>query len=826
MKWRIFVRKLIHILILISLCTTPVFAEDEFVYEIDYEFDAIYLPFMLDGRYIGDINTVPMDEETTQIDMWELASYLEGRVAEDKLQAVRDYPEQWAELGELTDLPVIIQFNMFDLVIEAFIPAANTVAKQIILAGTAEPLDYPILEPAEFSFYMNINSSLTLESVDGYANDDTEASAPFSTNFYPSVNYKGWTLETSAQISSNTTGGILWGDIQITKDWPELPLKLMLGDISYNTVENQSSPSYIGAVVTRDLDRAFYQKSYSRFTRSLLVPEDNSLVTILLNNRTATVLDLEAGMYTVSDFFFSNGINDITFAVETAEEVTVEDFLFAYDSSLTSPGQTEYTFGIGLPTDTEGMIPEVFGNQIFGVSNHISGNYFFQLGSNQQNLGTSGIFSTLLGNFQLGTAVSHTADSHMGYYTSLRYYYGRAISKASRSFSLSAGYTSPFYNSFNNSETATEVEQPLSLTASYGQSLFENMGFSISTSATLNTDYSFYSSRINASLRAKPFQSLSVSAAFIGSWEYPEDSTELSFSPTASLSFSYSPDDSNASYSYNQSLTDTDNSLSVSFQPEQLKGIAAFSGSMSNFILDDDPLPSSLSVGGSYTHKDYLLSGDIVIGRGSTEVSYSAELGISTAISYAEGLFGISHPIGDCFAMISLESPIEDYVLGVGSLSSGYNARTDEFGAGVITGLSSFAEQSIGITAIEIPPGLEMGPDRFAFSPTYHQAGVLRFGTEANVSVLGKMYFSDGTPVALYSGEVKKKGASPADGEEPNYFFTYTDGTYELYGLNSGEYIVTLYIGDGLRLDLSIPKGLKGELYTKDLIIPVRYKDF
>lgn len=825
MKWRIFADSsvpryiLIICLLTTSLSLLPLFAQDM---EFSFEPEELYLPIFINGMNAGEINTLPMEELDTKVDVQQLVTLLGTKVPEDKLEELSSHPDQWISIEELQAYPFMVVFNMFDLVVEVIISPEDTIAKRLSLLGTTDTIDYPLLEPADFSFYMNIYASLLLKAVDQFSSGTSQSFAPLNLTLYPVANYKGWSLDTQLRYSTDELQNLGMGDIHIIRDWPELPLKLMLGDISYNTVENQGSPAYVGAVISRELGRSFDAKRYSNYTRSLLVPEDNALVSVLINNRRIKGATLDAGMYTVTDFYFTGGINDVAFQVETADEVTVEEFLFSYDSSLMPPGQTEYVFGVGFPKDESLTLPQLFGNQIFGVNDHVSGNYFFQASSFQQNIGFSTTASILLGNFKLGTALSRiAADNSYGMYTTLAYSYSRVTSPVNRSLSFTAGRYSPNYSLFSSGDpgTSTERSDEWDFSLSYGQSLFKVMGIGIGARMNLDRDEQITATSLTASLRARPARSLSISSSF----RIASNGEELT--PSASISFSYSPSDKDYGLSYSQDLIEGSNGFSLSYAPEQLKGISTFSLSASDMTFSD-PFPNSFTFSSNYRHKDFLLNGDLAIRRTEQEVSYATEFRMNTAVSYAEGLFGISHPIGDSFVLFDTKEEYEGYVLGANPSGGTYLARTDEFGAGVITGLSSFATQNISISAIEIPEGFEMGADKFTFRPTYHQGATIKFSVDSNVTVIGSMHFSDGTPVALYSGEVRKLDAEITENTEPNYFFTYTDGMYELYGLSSGEYVVTLYMGDGLEFSLTVPEGLTGELYTKELIIPVKYKDF
>lgn len=785
--------------------------------DVSFAPDSIYLPLIIDGVYAGDIDSVPMEETTTQVDTQELLSFLEGRVAEDDLADLRLYPGQWISIGELSSFPFSVTFSMADLVIEIYIPPENTVSQDLSLLGRGDSLTYPLVEPADLSFYVNIYSSLGVGSIDHFSDSQSESFAQLSLSLYPNITYKGWALD--SQFSLSTDQSIQLNHIKIIHDWPHLPLRLILGDLTYDTADNQTAPSYFGAVVTRDLSKSFDRKTYSNYERSLLVPEDNALVSILLNARRIKVIELDAGLYTMSDFFFNTGLNELAVQIETEEQTSVEEFLFAYDSNLTPSGETEYTVGIGVNSLEDLSRPGIFGTQSFGFTDHISGEYFLQADINQQNIGISSIIATDFGNFRLSGAASRIADNTIGFYTSLYYRYAKMTSPANRSISFTGSYTGETYALFSNTDSAEEnpdtVTTAWKFSSTYSQSIFSLLGFSAGGSVAISRDLSV-SPSFTAALRGRLSPSVAVTAKFDGTWD------DAGFSPRGYIAAIIHPGNRNLSLTMKQDVYEPGNAFSAAYTPKILNGNVSLNLKMEDMTATD-PFPADFSLKADYKNADYTFDIEQNINRLDFEVLYATTMHFSTAVSYADGLFGYSRPIADSFLLIAPKQRIDGYILGINPSGDSYTARTDRPGAAVLSNLSSFTQHNITIEAIELPDGFEMGADKYTFRPTYHQGGVIRLGVDSNVTVIGHMIFSDGSPVALYSGEITKKGAHT---EEPEFFFTDTDGMYELYGLNSGEYVVTLYMGDGISFNLTIPEGLTGELKTKDVIIPVKYRDF
>jgi outer membrane usher protein len=787
--------------------------------EFEFEPQSIYLPLLVDSRPVGEIETLPMEELDTQVNADELYDLLSGRVDEQKLEGLREFPDDWISMEQLQEYPFDVTFNMFDLTVEVIIPPESTVSRVISLASTSDPIEYTRIDPADFSFYTNIYSSFTFGNYEDVNQNIVTFEPSAQINLNPTFNILGWVVNSRITVSTTADKTISIGRIDLSKDWPELPLRLMAGDIVYNTASNQSSPSYFGAVLSKERSRSFEKKQVSDFTYEFLVPEDNLLVRVLMNGRNIKRERLNANRYTLEDFYFSSGLNQFDIIIEDDDQViTSEQFLFAYDSRITPVGQDQFTAGFGFKNRDLQQIPELFGMHQFGISDHSSAEYFLQAGDKQQNLGASLVYATNLGNFKLSGAGTLIGYESLGYYASLSYTYLRPISAVNRTFSLAGSFQSSGYASFSNTDQSpTNPPAPVRLTSGYSQTLFGILGFSSSANMQINRSMGIEDVLFSVNLSTRLSSAVSMSARFRGEWD------DDGFDPTLTVTANISPVNSNLSSAVRQDFFESAGGASISarYSPESISNAASFSLNASG-ITSEDPIPDSMSFGGSFSHRDYTFSAEQRISR-SRQTSYVTALNFNTAVSYADGLFGISRPISDAFVLVAPRQQLDGYVMGVNPTGSGHVARTDEFGAAVVHNLSSFSRHSIVIDPIEMPDGFEVGTDRYTYSPLPQQGAVLKLGVESNVTVTGVMEFSDGTPAALYPGEYIKIGAPE---EEINYFFTNTDGTYELYGLGSGEYRVTLYIGEGITFRLQVPEGKSGIIQAKKIILPARIKVF
>ena len=210
---------------LFFLLTPVVYAQD--LGEFEFEPQSIYLPLLVDSRPVGEIETLPMEELDTQVNADELYDLLSGRVDEQKLEGLREFPDDWISMEQLQEYPFDVTFNMFDLTVEVIIPPESTVSRVISLASTSDPIEYTRIEAADFSFYTNIYSSFTFGNYEDVNQNIVTFEPSAQINLNPTINILGWVVNSRITVSTTADKTISVGRIMLspkikTRNQPDL----------------------------------------------------------------------------------------------------------------------------------------------------------------------------------------------------------------------------------------------------------------------------------------------------------------------------------------------------------------------------------------------------------------------------------------------------------------------------------------------------------------------------------------------------------------------------------------------------------------------------
>jgi outer membrane usher protein len=125
----------------------------------------------------------------------------------------------------------------------------------------------------------------------------------------------------------------------------------------------------------------------------------------------------------------------------------------------------------------------------------------------------------------------------------------------------------------------------------------------------------------------------------------------------------------------------------------------------------------------------------------------------------------------------------------------------------VLPELTSYDQHAILLTAPDLPPWVDLGPQPLFVYPGYRSGTRLTAGTAATVIVEGSMVDGAGRPLALEPGDV-----APLDdpGAPALAFFTAATGRFAVEGLKPGRLRLILRNFPDAPFLLTIPAGDAG----------------
>jgi outer membrane usher protein FimD/PapC len=220
--------------------------------------------------------------------------------------------------------------------------------------------------------------------------------------------------------------------------------------------------------------------------------------------------------------------------------------------------------------------------------------------------------------------------------------------------------------------------------------------------------------------------------------------------------------------------------------------------------------------------------------RFSTNLDYQIQsdnrqnttLNVNTAVVFADGVFAVSAPINESFALLTGPNENKRAIAvrkGSGSfrhatgaedkLPERYDAVIDGFGAAVIPNLHDYSLEHIQIDNKALPLGADFTKTDFDLQPSYHQGYHLRAGGEVGVIVDGYLIGKNNKKLALEGGELHCENNTGIP------FFTNRAGRFRLMSVPTGKCQLLLFSLPKLTSVFFMIPNKKGKIYNLGEII-------
>ena len=198
-------------------------------------------------------------------------------------------------------------------------------------------------------------------------------------------------------------------------------------------------------------------------------------------------------------------------------------------------------------------------------------------------------------------------------------------------------------------------------------------------------------------------------------------------------------------------------------------------------------------------------NGNTLLFDGNAEVNYHGPFGIySVATAYNQELRQLSYELNTQGSMVLIDTtfhlaqPITDSfalvrVGGLGGVRVKYSTQdvglTDAAGTVLVTGLSSYTENEVGIDPADIPMDYSIEVYKRYIAPPYRGGGVVDFNPRKFKALSGKLFFVAGEKrvPAQYAGLDVSVGGVDVSG------VTGTGGEFYLENIPTGTYVTRVY---------------------------------
>lgn len=570
-------------------------------------------------------------------------------------------------------------------------------------------------------------------------------------------------------------------DFRLVYDRPEDRVRSSLGDVNYGVRAFQSFRRMGGVAAARNLELQRGRSSAPAAATTLQV-ERYSRVDIWINGQRYQTLQLAPGRYDIRNFPFALGTNDVELHItdEVGREETIR-FPFIFDSALLAAGEQDFSYAGGLLSQVtpsgrsyDPHEPAFSSYHDRGITDQFTAGGTAQGSRRQQMAGATGKWATSLGTLRADLSASRADFAPAGAAARLQYRYTNTAAPGDiHSWSAAATCRSPSFTALG--DTAAFNPYMLELGLVYNRRLFWGVLGSFGAGREM------------------------------GRGDQPDGDTQ---DVTLSRSF---PRGLMASLVFNRrspAANRTENRImaSISWALGSLDTVIASQDSATDSSrlqwhhsasrrvrsLDGDGVLARDRGGetaqGELHYRDYRFSagaaGSLVHGSApGSSASGGASLNAGTALAFAGGSAALSRPITDSFVLVTPHASLEGRPVEVNAGDEVPEAISGPLGPAVLPELSSYEEHGVMLSAPDLPPWTDLGPQPQYVYPGYRSGTRLTAGSGATIIIQGLLVDGAGEPMALEPGDLEELDAP---GTPSRGFFTATTGRFAVEGIKPG----------------------------------------
>jgi outer membrane usher protein len=762
------------------------------------------VPLVYDQRALGDvmvrISASGAASYEAQSMRRELGALLNdaGKVALDEAIGAQAFIDE----AVLAQVGAMVRFdsNQLEVVIESLEGRYRPVGTLGVSGGQRERFDLPVIEPAEFSAYLNINGNLDYDDLSGVQKPEFYV--------FGASRYKNVVVELDGAVSDQFGPDYRFyrRSLRAIYDMPGQFRRVTAGDLQPDTVPLLPSPAIAGVSVERR--RRTFQPflPVSRLGGREIYLETNSSVDVLINGVEHETLNLDAGRYDLANLPLQFGSNNVQLRIRDAagREQTI-DYDYFFEPLDLETGDYEYVASLVLLATSLSYQPEYsdkvaavgYYRRAFTESLILGGGV--QLSKDRQIFAaeTTLVPQVFPGVFDFQGAVS-TGDG-IGYAVRAGYRWrGGGENGGRRQVNVTLDYQSSGYQTLDNSFTTpfSTFSLSASVTQAFSNNTFGSAGVSYTklggAKSTQKLAYAEVAHRLDDRFR------------IVGGVEYGDDPfyrRNVGVRLGVSMLFG-GRHRANADY---RSRTGTFRST-VSHGAEDHVGSWGYDAGVSDSHGDTSADASVNYVGNRFDARATVFTR----GNGIGDVTdrQRARLQVGTALAFADGAFGIGRPVSDSFAVLEPHSAIKDrdVITGRSLRNDKYDARSGFLGGAVQGDVSSYSPQNLQFDLAGLGTGYDIGDGLARVDPPLHAGYKIVVGSNRYVSAVGNLVV-DGQPLALAAGILS---AVDDEGFEAQPFFTNSVGRFGIFGLAPGKaYLVTL-TGSARTLRIEVPESNDG----------------
>ncbi|MBB6427630.1 hypothetical protein [Sphingopyxis sp. JAI128] len=666
--------------------------------------------------------------------------------------------------------------------------------------------------PEPFSAFLNVNVAASRYSGErGFEKPEVFLNG--------AIRYQGVVFEADVQGRRDFLDGDYGFERRYARliyDEPEKARRWFLGDLDPETRGRQGFVNLGGAGVVRQRQKFNAFRSNVLAGGRQLVLQEQATVRVMRNGIFQREFTLDPGQYDVSNLPLDAGSNDIQLEIEgisgLRQTVQYEAYLDTIDLE---PGDYEFGAYVGILDDGGFGEPDYSrGKPVFtgfwrkAFLNAPAIGFGAQLSEDVQNItGQTQFILPNSGRLRLDAGLSRAKQGN-GFAATVGYDQIIGGADGYDSFTVVADYTSRRYTNIGGLTGVIPISWNLAATYTkrFTNDLFAtaNASYRISRSALIDDSYNLSATanyRYNKQLTFQvgvEYSQNGLSSSGIG-----RDGFGVTFGIVWQPRYNR-----RAEARYNSAKR----SGSARFQQSVDNRVGSFGYSLATNY-DDGPVSASGQVDYVGNRFDVSLShtafGQRFNSFGDEQIT---TLRVGSSIAYAGGHVAVGRTINDSFAVVYPHKTLDGrpVIVGEGLEGGGYVSKSGAVGAALQNTLTSYLNQSVSYDVADPPRGYDIGDGIKRVTPAYKSGYAIEVGSAAFVSAIGTLHGTDGQPLKLVSGVLRRTDAADAR-EEP--FFTNTAGRFAIAKLEPGaEYSVEFYSGDRRGFTFKVPEDNKGLL--------------
>lgn len=746
---------------------------------------------LLNGSPAGDVPIETAADGSTSVDVTQLVARLAPAVTQplrDELIA-RAAGRAFVPIDELRSPRFPISFDMASLQLRVDVPVDARSINQLSLSGAARGEQADVAAPSNFAFGVSLTIADRLVSEGVFRDLQRD---PFNIAAQGFVNIGGKSGAYLTFLGGLQEGGRPFRQrTTLFHDNEARAIRYSLGDVDPLTSGSFANPLALAGIGVERLYQTIQPyRNLRPAGRGGLALDRPSRVEVYVNGAIYRTLSLGAGRYSLRDFPFLDGLNDVRLVVsdDTGRTETIGLSFFS-DTELLDQNISIFSATAGFRRDRFGQFSSTRygGDPIFsglyqvGVTDRLTLGGSIQADPRNAFASALAVVGTPIGIFGAEAALDlRSGESPRGALL-LNYRLARTGASGRQTrldldFQLRSDGFSPL-------ETAAGVRDPYAydVAARFQQALrfdiFATVTAGYSKGRAGRPDLTTGSAGLSRS-----FGRINVSAGYT----YRDDGVRREHRGSVGLSVPISR------RQYARASYDTSrNRVGLDYTLQGYEGLDQTTAQVS-LAREDGARGASAQVEHFANRFRALLQHDYDRRDGLT--SQTTNLAVTTGLGYADGQWAIGRDPGRGFVMVAKHASLRSADLIVSDqYSLGPAAKTGALGPALVPVQRQYQGNSLVVAAPEAPPGYDLGAGRLDVRPGAASGYRWLVGSDASFTVTGKVVDAKGAPVAFLAGTLRSLSgrADRAAGTAVTIaFFTNRTGRLVAQNLAPGRYAI------------------------------------